>query len=119
MAEIPSKYIKVNIPLTERDYLAGNGEGVWVEVDEATRLAYDSDAEGKGYKGILANDSIYYPGLMCGEEIPFEMRGEYRPVVDYYDFLEKRPRLTEEGKNAVIMKIAEAQCGGESDEPEI
>lgn len=28
MMEIPKKYIKVNIPLTERDYLSGNGEGV-------------------------------------------------------------------------------------------
>ena len=46
--------------------------------------------QGSGYKGILANDSIYYPGLMCGEEILFEMRGENRPVVDYYGFLAGR-----------------------------
>lgn len=89
-----------------------------MEVDEATRLAYDRDATGSGYKGILANDSIYYPGLMCGEEIPFEMRGEYRPVVDYYNFLEERTRLTPEGKDAVIRKIAEAQCGGGSHDDE-
>ena len=43
MSEIPNKYIKVNIPLTERDYLSGNGEGVWVEVDEETRRAYDEN----------------------------------------------------------------------------
>ena len=109
MSEIPNKYIKVNIPLTERDYLSGNGEGVWVEVDEATRLAYDRDATGSGYKGILANDSIYYPGPMCGE---------YRPVVDYYNFLEERTRLTPEGKEAFIRKIAEAQCGGGSHDDE-
>ena len=78
MSEIPNKYIKVNIPLTERDYLSGNGEGV--------RAISEWDATGSGYKGILANDSIYYPGLMCGEEILFEMRGENRPVVDYYGF---------------------------------
>ena len=24
-----TEYIKVNLPLTEQDYLAGNGEGVW------------------------------------------------------------------------------------------
>ena len=28
-----TEYIKVNLPLTEQDYLAGNGEGVWVLVD--------------------------------------------------------------------------------------
>ena len=50
MMEIPKKYIKVNIPLTVRDYLSGNGEGVWVEVDEATRLAYDRMQQGLGTK---------------------------------------------------------------------
>lgn len=119
MTESQNKYIKVNIPLTEQDYISGNGEGVWVEVDEATRLAYDQNAVGAGYKGILANDSFYYPGLMCGEEIPFEMRGELRPVVDYYGFLEERTHLTQEGKEAVIRKIAEAMCGDECDEPEV
>ena len=118
MANIPSKYIQVNIPLTEEDYRFGNGEGVWVEVDEETRLAYDRDAIGAGYNGILANDSIYYPGLMCGEVIPFEMRGTNRPVVDYFGFLVGRPRLTPEGKEAVIRKIAEVQSGGEDVEPE-
>lgn len=112
MSEIPKKYVKVNIPLTEQDYISGNGEGVWVEVDEATRRAYDEDVAGKGFSGILSNDSLYYPGLMCGEEIPFEMRGTNRPVVDYYEFLAGRDHLTKEGKALVIKKIAEAQCGG-------
>mgnify|MGYP006900619147 CR=1 FL=1 len=118
MSEIPKKYIKVNIPLTEMDYLAGNGEGVWVEVDEETRRAYDENVEGKGFRGILSNDSVYYPGLMCGQVIPFEMRGENRPVVDYYGFLEGRDRLTEEGKAAIVRKIAEAQMGGGANDGE-
>lgn len=104
------KYIKVNIPLTEENYLSGNGEGVWVEVDEVTRAAYDNDATGGRYHGILANDSLYYPGLGCGDEIEFEMRGDRRPVVSL-DFLEGRPRLTEAGKDAVIRKIAEYRSG--------
>lgn len=29
-----TEYIKVNLPLTEQDYLAGNGEGVWVLVED-------------------------------------------------------------------------------------
>ena len=57
MSEIPNKYIKVNIPLTERDYLSGNGEGVWVEVDEATRLAYDRDATGSGH--LLSRPDVW------------------------------------------------------------
>lgn len=28
-----TEHIMVNLPLTEQDYLAGNGEGVWVLVD--------------------------------------------------------------------------------------
>lgn len=98
------KYIKVNIPLTEENYLSGNGEGVWVEVDESTRAAYDSDARGGIYHGILANDSLYYPGLGCGDVVEFEMRGEHRPVVRF-DFLEGRPRLTEADKDAIIRKM--------------
>lgn len=105
------KYIKVNIPLTEEDYQTGNGEGVWVEVDEATREAYDKDITGSRYKGVLANDSLYYPGIGCGDVIEFEMRGDCRPVADFHGFLSGRDRLTEAGKALVIRKIAEYQSG--------
>ena len=74
MKEIPIDHIQVNLPLTEQEYEDGNGEGVWVEVDERTRQAYDEDAAGSGYSGILSNDSIYYPDLKCGTVIHFEMR---------------------------------------------
>lgn len=113
MTYIPRKYIQVNIPLTEQEYLSGNGEGVWLEVDEKTRQAYDRDAVGGGYSGILSNDSIYYPGLKCGMVLPFEMRGQNRPVVEYYRALAGRVRLTAEGKAAVLRKIAEKQIGDE------
>lgn len=107
MFGVPDKYIKVNIPLTEEDYHSGNGEGVWVEVDQKTRRAYDCDAIGSGYHGILANDSLYYPGLNCGDIIEFEMRGENRPVVDFPNFLSSRNRLTAAGKAMLIATIAE------------
>ena len=94
-----TKYIKVNFPLTETDYLAGNGEGMWVKVDPATKAAYDADISGGRYVGILDNDSIYFPGLTHGECVPFEMRGIYRPVVDFPGFLSKLTRLTPEGQN--------------------
>lgn len=55
-----TEYIKVNLPLTEQGYLAGNGEGVWVLVDPKTKQAHDTDATGGGYVGILDNDSCYF-----------------------------------------------------------
>lgn len=112
MCSMPKMYIKVNLPLTEQEYQNGNGEGVWVKVDEETRRAYEMDAVGSGYSGMLANDSIYYPGLMCGTIITFEMRGSCRPVADYYGFLAGRPKITQEAKTLILMKIAKAQNGG-------
>lgn len=113
MEEVFKVYIKVNLPLTEQEYCSGNGEGVWVRVSDETRRAYDADASGGGYSGILSNDSVYYPGLLCGTVIPFELRGEYRPVADFHGFLAGRLHLTPEGKAAFIQKIAQAQNGGE------
>ena len=43
----------------------------------------DSDENGTSYTGILDNDSYYYIGLNHGAIIPFEMRGQYKPVVPY------------------------------------
>lgn len=100
------QYIKVNIPLTEKDYRTGNGEGVWVAVDDETMRAYNRNVIGPGFYGILANDSLYYPGLCCGDMIEFEMRGHNRPVVDYRKFLKDRDKLTEDGKVALIRLIA-------------
>ena len=85
-------YIQCNLPLTEEDYRSGNGEGVWVIVDSETKQAYDQDAEGSGYRGILDNDSYNYPGLCHGEEVEIEMRGENRPVIPL-SFLKGRTRL--------------------------
>lgn len=106
-----SEYIKVNFPLTEEDFNRGNGEGMWVLVDAATKADYDKDATGKGYVGILDNDSLYYPGLKHGDVVPFEMRGESRPVADYHDFLSDLNGLTQEEKMALFLKISVAQEG--------
>lgn len=65
-----TEYVKVNFPLTEADYLAGNGEGMWAKVDQETKAAYDADATGGRYVGILDNDSIYFPGLNHGVSWP-------------------------------------------------
>ena len=99
--------IKVNFPLNEENYRTGNGEGMWVEVDDKAKHAYDTDAVGGLYTGTLANDSCYYPGLGCGDTVVFEMRGIKRPCADFPNFLSKLNRLTEAGKIALIQKIAE------------
>lgn len=104
-----TEHIKINLPLTEQDYESGNGEGVWMLVDLETKKAYDQDFIGKRYIGILDNDSCYYPGLNVGELLPFEMRGEYRPVVDFHGFLVQLPRLTPEGKAVLIQRIADSR----------
>ena len=106
-----TEHIKVNLPLTQQDYLSGNGEGVWVLVDPETKKAHDEDAAGGSYIGILDNDSCYYPGLNAGELIPFELRGVFRPVADFPMFLSKLPKLTQEGKALLIKKIAMYQSG--------
>ena len=77
------EYIKANLPANEESYKTGNGEGVFVLVDDQTKKAYDDDKTGSGYSGILDNDSLYFKGLKHGEVIPLEMRGELRPVVPY------------------------------------
>lgn len=107
-----TEHIKVNLPLTEHEYQNGNGEGVWVLVDKETKRALDEDATGKGYIGILDNDSFYYPGLNAGELFPFEMRGEHRPVADYHGFLAKLDHISQEEKAELIRQIVEARCLG-------
>ena len=100
-----TEYIKVNFPLTEEDYISGNGEGMWVLVDHDTKKAHDEDAVGGRYYGILDNDSLYYPGLESGTVFPVELRGQYRPVADFHGFLEQLTKLTPEGKELLILKI--------------
>lgn len=76
-------HIKVNLPEDEDAYQSGNGEGVWVIVDDETKKLHDDDKENIIAKGILDNDSWYYQGLYAGVEISFELRGKNRPVVSY------------------------------------
>ncbi len=76
-----NKYIKVNIPADEEGFREGFGEGVFVIVDEEVRKLYDEDDKGTICEGILDNDCLYYPELKHGVRIPFEMRGDKRPVV--------------------------------------
>lgn len=77
------EHIKINLPANEEAYQSGNGEGVWVLVEEDAKKAYDNDESGSIYSGILDNDSVYFPELKHGATIPVEMRGEKRPVTPF------------------------------------
>ncbi len=103
-----TEYIKVNFPLTVEDFAAGNGEGMWVLVDKETKEAHDKDVSGGEWVGILSNDSIYFPGLRCGEVVRFEMRGEYRPVAIFDGFLSEKKHLTQEEKS-LLIKVSPTQ----------
>lgn len=100
-------HIKVNLPYDQLGYESGNGEGVWVLVDFATKAAHDrNEVTGEPcYHGTLDNDSVYYLTLKCGEEIYFEMRGENRPVVPL-SFLENYNRISTQELHELKMKIA-------------
>lgn len=76
-------FIKVNLPDSEENYRTGNGEGMWVIVDDDTYEKHEADYEGRFFHGKLANNSVYYPGLTSGATVPFEMRGKHRPVVRF------------------------------------
>lgn len=73
--------IKANIPADRTEYENGNGEGVFVIIDGEALEAYESDATGGGYTGILDNDSFNYSDLTHGAIVPLEMRGANRPVI--------------------------------------
>ena len=82
-------HIKVNFPDTPEAYERGNGEGMWVIVDDATKAAHDANESGGAYSGTLDNDSYYWRGLNHGATVSFEMRGDKRPVVPF-DWLAER-----------------------------
>lgn len=99
------RYIKVNLPLDKESFERGNGEGVFVIVDDETKKMYDENASGGRHSGVLDNDSVYYPSLRCGTVIYFEFRGENRPVA-LLSFLENYTRLTDAELEELKRKIA-------------
>ena len=86
MAAEHTESIKVLLPSNEADFLQGFGEGVWFLVTKEVKAAYDADEVDTTYWGILDNDPYNWAELKHGAKLPFEMRGEQRPVV-LYDFL--------------------------------
>lgn len=75
-------------------------KGIHIAVIEPAKDPYlkkvAPDARGGFYFGILDNDSCYWPGLNHGAVIPFEMRGDKRPVAPYewlYDGSEREKKF--------------------------
>lgn len=102
--------IKLNLPLTADEYLSGNGEGVWCEID--------SDLLERALKNPPAlipvkilNDSCYYPNLTWGNLVLAEFRNSnFRPVADRKELLFKYgPSITLEEKEELIKKIVQAR----------
>lgn len=75
--------LRAFIPLTEKEYKKGYGEGCYFIVSAEVKAAYDKEETGTTYKGILDTDSMHYPELKQGQELPLEMRGIDSPIVPY------------------------------------
>lgn len=99
------KLIKVNLPRDKESYSSGNGEGIWVVVEETVKQAYDENKSDILTCGVLANDSCYYPSLKCGKKIEFELRGENRPVAIWDGFLSDIERASDEELSTLMEKI--------------
>ena len=71
--------IMVNFPRDEESFYSGNGEGCWMTVTLEAKAAHDRDEPSGVYLGVLTNDVLYW-GIPAGTVVPFELRGENRPV---------------------------------------
>ena len=99
-------FIKVMIPPDEEAYKHGAGEGCFFIVDDRTKTAYDLNATGGGFFGILDNNSLYYKGLKHGERLPLEMRGDRAPVVPIEALSKWEVRTPEEVKKLYEKHLA-------------
>lgn len=61
--------IKVNLPRNQENFISGNGEGCFVSISKLTFKKYQKDYDGGTFKGILENDSFYFPSLKAGTKI--------------------------------------------------
>ena len=74
-------YFKVNLPNTKESYHSGNGEGVWAVVEDKDIYdKYNNNELKNPFYVFIANDSIYYPYLICGSRVLVEPKGDKRPV---------------------------------------
>ena len=75
------RIIKVNLPDEEN---TTSSEGVWAVVSSETYKKVEDDTDkGTECKGIIINDSVYYPSLRYGTVIPFITNGKKRPYIKF------------------------------------
>jgi len=88
--EGPYFYTKANLPESIGQYESGNGEGVFISIDEETKAALDADQTEGTFFAYLHNDSVYHPELngqafdyerKTAKPIELEYRGKKRPVL--------------------------------------
>jgi len=82
-------YFKLNLPNDETSYISGNGEGVWAVVDDKELKEKISNDKVDVFEAYIANDSVYYPGLVCGSKVQAEVRKGRRPVAVFSDLQEE------------------------------
>ena len=75
------KQIKALLPRNKKDFIAGNGEGVLIIIDNLTETAYENKAEEYIAKATLDSDSVFFPGMKRGTDVEIELRGENKPVI--------------------------------------
>ena len=74
-------YFKLNLPSKFEDYQSGNGEGIWaVVLTKKEKVMVDDETNTEPFFAYAANDSCYYPELVCGSRIFAEPRGGNRPI---------------------------------------
>jgi len=82
--------IQANLPRDWASYHSGNGEGIWVVIDDETRKTWNSDKADGTFYAIPCVMSVYYPQLSRKlvdtkkellTPLEFEYRGAKRPVL--------------------------------------
>lgn len=73
--------LKVFIPATAEAYKKGYGELCYFLVNEDVIAAYDREAKGGKYSGILDEQPLFYPELKPGQELPLKLQGIDNPII--------------------------------------
>lgn len=106
------KSLKVNLSYDDWSFQNGIGEGVWVQMSDEE---HEMLVRGKVAYATLDNDSMYYPGLKCGDRIQVETRGGQRPVALYKELVERfGPSRREEVLRFVANNISREQTEGDT-----
>ena len=94
--------LKAFIPACAKEYKDGSGELCFFLVSEELKAAYEKEATGGNYTGILDEQPFNYDELKPGQELPLKLQGIDAPIVPiealkpWQSFYEKLNILTED-----------------------